>query len=51
VLFLVSGESKSPALASVLYGDYRPALFPAQRIRPPDGELIWMVDQAAASKL
>lgn len=51
VVFLVVGEGKSPALASVLYGDYQPALLPAQRIRPQDGELIWMVDQAAVSKL
>ena len=51
VLFLVSGESKSQTLAHVLYGDYRPEVFPAQRIRPPDGELIWLVDRAAASRL
>lgn len=51
VLFLASGESKSDTLASVLNGDYRPGLLPAQRIRPSDGQLIWMVDQAAASRL
>ncbi len=51
VLFLVSGESKSQTLANVLYGDFRPELFPAQRIRPVDGELTWLVDRAAASKL
>jgi 6-phosphogluconolactonase len=51
VLFLVSGKSKSEALAHVLYGEYRPAEWPAQRIRPTDGELIWIVDQDAAGKL
>ncbi len=51
VVFLAAGESKSNTLASVLNGDYRPALLPAQRIQPSDGQLIWMVDQAAASKL
>ncbi len=51
VLFLAVGESKSDTLASVLNGEYRPALLPAQRIRPVDGQLVWMVDQAAASKL
>jgi len=51
VLFLVAGESKCNALASVLNGDYRPTIMPAQRIHPSDGELIWMVDQAAAIKL
>lgn len=51
VVFLVSGESKSQTLASVLNGTYQPAHLPAQRIRPTDGELIWMLDQAAASRL
>ena len=51
LVFLVSGESKSRTLANVLYGDSRPDLLPAQRIRPVDGELIWMVDRAAASLL
>ncbi len=51
VLFLVSGESKSETLANVLYGEYHPELLPVQRIRPTDGEIVWLVDQAAASKL
>ena len=51
ILFLVSGESKSETLANVLYGEYQPEKLPAQRIRPTDGELIWMVDKTAASKL
>jgi 6-phosphogluconolactonase len=51
VLFLVSGESKSETLANVLYGEYQPEKLPAQRIRPTDGELIWMVDRAAARKI
>ena len=51
VVFLVSGASKSETLANVLYGEYQPERFPAQRIRPTDGELIWLVDEAAASKL
>jgi 6-phosphogluconolactonase len=50
-IFLVSGASKSQTLADVLNGTYQPQRFPAQRIRPADGELIWMVDQAAADKL
>ncbi len=51
IIFLISGESKSKTLANVLYGEYRPQQLPAQRIRPTDGELIWMVDQAAAHHL
>jgi 6-phosphogluconolactonase len=50
ILFLVSGEGKSKTLANVLYGGYQPEKFPAQRVRPTDGELIWMVDKAAANK-
>jgi 6-phosphogluconolactonase len=51
VVFLVSGESKSQTLANVLKGDYDPGLLPAQRIRPVDGDLIWLLDRAAASRL
>jgi 6-phosphogluconolactonase len=51
IIFLISGESKSETLANVLYGDYHPDKLPAQRIHPNDGEVIWLVDQAAASKL
>ncbi len=51
VAFLVSGDSKSQTLANVLYGNYDPDWLPAQRIRPVDDELIWLVDRAAASKL
>jgi 6-phosphogluconolactonase len=50
-VFLVSGESKSATVADVLKGRYRPELLPAQRIRPTNGDLIWMLDRAAASKL
>ena len=50
ILFLVSGEGKSETLANVLYGGYQPEKFPAQRIRPTDGDLIWMVDKQAAKK-
>ncbi len=51
VVFLVSGESKSKTVADVLKGAYEPFLLPAQRIRPSDGELIWLLDGAAASGL
>jgi 6-phosphogluconolactonase len=51
ILFLVSGQSKSETLASVLKGGYHPDQLPAQRIQPTDGELTWFVDAAAASTL
>ncbi len=51
VIFLVSGDAKAVTLANVLYGEHRPASLPAQRIRPTDGSLIWMLDRAAAAAL
>jgi len=50
IIFLVSGESKAQTLANVLYGGYHPEQLPAQRIRPIDGELIWMMDKLAAKQ-
>jgi len=51
VLFLVTGESKAAALAAVLHGPFQPEQWPAQRIQPANGKLIWMVDEAAAGQL
>jgi len=51
IIFLLSGESKAQTLANVLYGGYHPEQLPAQRIRPTDGEVIWMVDKLAAKQL
>jgi 6-phosphogluconolactonase len=51
VVFLVSGAEKAEALKEVLQGDYRPDRFPAQLIRPGPGNLLWIVDRAAASCL
>jgi 6-phosphogluconolactonase len=50
VLFLVAGAAKAPALAAVLEGP--PDLVPpAGRVRPQQGEVLWLVDQAAAALL
>lgn len=51
VVFMASGEKKADTLAEVLSNRYNPALYPAQRIQPEEGRLIWLVDAAAASKL
>lgn len=51
IIFLVSGVSKSAVLASVLKGENRPEMLPAQRIKPTDGKVTWMADARAASKL
>lgn len=51
VVFLVAGADKAAALAQTLQGPPDPLHFPAQRIRPMDGSLYWMVDQEAARDL
>jgi 6-phosphogluconolactonase len=51
VLFLVTGENKAAVLEEALNGASDPLRLPVQRIRPTLGEVIWMVDQAAASRL
>lgn len=48
VVFLVSGTGKRSALAASLKGNIDPVRWPAQRIQPKDGLLVWMVDEAAA---
>lgn len=50
VIFLVSGAEKADTLREVFSGDERER-FPVQLIRPTEGELIWLVDRAAASYL
>lgn len=50
VCFLVSGPAKAGRLAEVLTGVQRPRALPAQRIRPV-GDLVWLVDRAAAEAL
>lgn len=51
VVFLVTGQEKAEMLRVVLQGPYQPERFPAQLIRPTNGRLLWLVDQAAASML
>ena len=49
VIFLVSGAGKSYTLQRVIYGSFQPERYPAQIIRPSNGNLQWLVDEAAAS--
>lgn len=50
VIFLVSGASKAQALTAVTKESADVDRWPAARIQPEAGELIWMVDKAAAGK-
>ena len=51
VVFMATGEKKAVTLAEVLSDRYNPEYYPAQRIDPKDGDLIWLVDDNAAGKL
>jgi 6-phosphogluconolactonase len=50
VMFMVCGADKADMVQQVLEGKGLPPL-PSQRVAPPDGKLLWMLDQAAASRL
>jgi 6-phosphogluconolactonase len=51
VTFLVAGGGKAAMLKRVLEGPHQPDRLPAQIVRPTDGVLRWIVDEAAAADL
>jgi 6-phosphogluconolactonase len=51
VIFLVAGAAKANMLQQVLEGPFAPDERPAQIVRPSPGEVMWLVDAAAAAKL
>lgn len=51
VAFLLAGEAKAARLTEVLDGECDPERLPSQLVRPTHGDLVWLVDEAAASKL
>jgi 6-phosphogluconolactonase len=51
IVFLVGGAGKAETLARVLDGPIDVETLPSQAIRPTDGSLTWLVDEAAAAKL
>jgi 6-phosphogluconolactonase len=51
VVFEVEGPSKTDVLAEVLTGPRDPERLPAQLIRPSNGKLLFLLDEAAAAKL
>jgi 6-phosphogluconolactonase len=48
LLFLVTGASKAEAVRAIDQAPYDPETWPAQRIRPHDGQVAWFLDEAAA---
>jgi len=51
VMFTVEGGDKAASLAAVLEGPRDPHRYPSQLIAPVEGELLWLVDRAAAARL
>jgi 6-phosphogluconolactonase len=51
VMFLVSGEKKAAAVRNILQGPQDPEEYPGQFVKPHSDEIVWLVDQAAASEL
>jgi len=50
VMFIACGADKADMLKQVLESNNYPP-FPSQRVRPSDGQLLWMLDEAAAARL
>jgi 6-phosphogluconolactonase len=51
VTFLIAGQSKAAVLCDVISGPRNSGQLPAQLIRAEHGELIWLLDTAAAANL
>ena len=51
VVFEVEGPGKTDVLAEVLTGPRDPERLPSQLIRPANGKLLFLLDEAAAAKL
>jgi 6-phosphogluconolactonase len=48
ILFLVEGTGKAGILNTILNAPYQPDQYPAQLIKPADGNLHWFADSKAA---
>ena len=51
IWFLVTGAGKAETLRRVINGERNLEQLPAQRIQPVNGNLIWMIDEAAGKFL
>ena len=51
VVITTGGITKADALHGALDGPHDPNLYPVQLVAPTDGELHWLIDEAAAAKL
>ena len=51
IVWLVAGADKADIVRAVLRGEHQPNDLPAQRIQPVNGNVVWLLDQAASIKL
>lgn len=51
IAFLIAGAGKADRLHEVIEGPRDPDRLPSQRIKPRDGKLVYIVDEAAAARL
>jgi 6-phosphogluconolactonase len=51
VLFVVGGSDKDKAAEAVLEGSFQPNRYPAQIVNPGQGDVVWLLDCEAASRL
>jgi 6-phosphogluconolactonase len=51
VVFLVTGPSKASRVREIIKGAVQAKAYPAARVAPKDGRLIWMLDEDAATGL
>jgi 6-phosphogluconolactonase len=51
VVFLIGGTDKAEVLGNVLGNKYDPETWPSQVIQPKSGQLLMLLDQAAAAKV
>jgi len=51
IYFFVAGEDKAPALQATLEGQADLQQYPAQAVQPANGQVVWWVDEKAASLL
>jgi len=51
VAFGATGRAKAEIVQAILEGPYDPDRLPAQAVRPAPGRLVWVLDEAAASRL
>lgn len=51
VIFMVSGSAKSRILTEIIGNGRKKKLYPAGRVSPSSGSLIWLIDKKAAAGL